>query len=372
MTAREDVRDTPGREDVRGEPGRPQRSDVGDRTATRTRQRGDTDRIDAEVPLARFSETWESRPGGADRDKRVANGLGWFSIGLGLAQVLSPAGVARLIGVPDDSRNRGLMRAIGVREIATGLGILSRPRPAGWVRARVGGDVLDLALLGAALRSDDAAKGRVAFATAAVLGVTALDVMCSERLSEKSGTTTRGREAAKTDVRRAVTIRRSQEEIYRFWRNFENLPRFMYHLEEVRVIDDRRSHWVAKAPAGSRVEWDAEIIEDRPNERIAWRSLPDADVANWGTVDFRRASGDRGTEVHVRIHYDPPGGKLGALVAKLFGEEPGEQVADDLRRLKQVMEVGEVVRSEASLPGPGPSYLAQRGARPPASTEARL
>jgi uncharacterized membrane protein len=312
-----------------------------------------------------------ARKDGAGGDERLANGLGWFSIGLGLAQVLSPGGVARLIGVNDDARSRSLMRAIGVREIATGIGILARPRPAGWVRARVGGDMMDLTLLGAALRSDDAQRNRVAAATAAVLGVTALDMMCSGRLSEKSDATAAAREG-KVHVTRAVTIRRSPEEIYSFWRNFENLPRFMYHLEEVQVRGSGRSHWRAKAPAGKTVEWDAEIVEDRPNERIAWRSLPDADVANSGSVEFRRAPGNRGTEVHVELHYDPPGGKLGALVAKLFGEEPGQQVADDLRRLKQVMEVGEVVRSEASLPGPGPSYLAQRGAQPREGSEARL
>jgi uncharacterized membrane protein len=277
-----------------------------------------------------------------------------------------------MIGVNDDAKNRGLMRAIGMREIATGVGILSKPRPAGWVRARVGGDMMDLSLLGAALRSDDSEKGRVAMATAAVLGVTALDVLASGRLSEKAdGATAAAVRQGKVHVKRAVTIRQSREELYSFWRNFENLPRFMYHLEEVRVLGSGRSHWRAKAPAGMTVEWDAEIVEDRPNERIAWRSLPNADVPNWGSVEFRRAPGDRGTEVHVEIHYDPPGGKLGALIAKLFGEEPAEQVADDLRRLKQVMEVGEVIRSDASLPGPGPSYLAQRGAYPPES-EARV
>ena len=365
MPAREDVRDTPGREDVRGERGRTQRREVGNRTATHEHERGRGSQSDTEVPLARFSETWESRGDGADRDERIANGLGWFSIGLGLAQILSPGSVARLIGVPDDATSRGLMRAIGVREIATGVGILWRPRPAGWVRARVGGDVMDLALLGAALRADDSQKGRVAAATAAVLGVTALDVMCSGRLSEKSTTTTaRRRETANMHVTTAITIRRAPEEIYRFWRNFENLPRFMYHLEDVRVISDRESHWVARAPAGARVEWDAEVVEDRPNERIAWRSLPDSDVTNSGWVEFRPATGGRGTEVRVEINYDPPGGKLGALVAKLLGEEPSRQVGDDLRRLKQVMEVGEVVRSDATVVGQGPGYFKQRPAQP--------
>jgi uncharacterized membrane protein len=252
-----------------------------------------------------------------------------------------------------------------MREIATGIGILARPRRTGWVRARVGGDLMDLTLLGAALRSDHSEKSRVTAATAAVVGLTALDVICSERLSEKSKSmTSTGAREGKVHVRRAVTIRRPREEIYSFWRNFENLPRFMYHLEEVQVLDAGRSRWRAKAPAGKTVEWDAEIVEDRANERIAWRALPDADVPNSGSVEFRRAPGNRGTEVHVEIRYDPPGGKLGALVAKVSGEEPGEQVADDLRRLKQVMETGEIIRSDASLPGPGPSYLAQRGAQP--------
>jgi uncharacterized membrane protein len=326
---------------------------------------GAPSRHDTEVPIGRFTESSTLRTDGTNRNERLANGLGWFSIGLGLAQIFSPGGVARLIGVNDDAKNRRLMRAIGMREIATGVGILAKPRPAGWVRARVGGDMMDLTLLGAALRSDDSEKNRVALATAAVLGLTALDVLCSGRLSEKAnGATRAAARESKVKVKRAASIRKSPEELYTFWRNFENLPRFMYHLEEVRVLDSGRSHWRAKAPAGTTVEWDAEVIEDRPSERIAWRSLPNADVPNWGSVEFRRAPGNRGTEVHVEIHYDPPGGKLGALIAKLFGEEPGEQVADDLRRLKQVMEVGEVIRSDASLPGPGPSYLAQRSAQP--------
>jgi uncharacterized membrane protein len=365
MVAREDVRAVPGREDVRGRG----RTAGGRAGATPS---GAQSRRDTEVPLASFTERSTSRTNGTDRDERIANGLGWFSIGLGLAQIVSPGGVSRLIGLSDDARNRTIMRALGVREIATGVGILSRRRPANWVRARVGGDMMDLTLLGAAFRSDDSEKKRIAMATAAVLGVTALDVLYSQRLSGKAdGATTSAARDGKVNVKRAVTIRKSREELYTFWRDFENLPRFMYHLEEVRVLGSGLSHWKAKAPAGTTVEWDAEVVEDRANERIAWRSLPDADVANWGSVEFRPAPGNRGTQVHVEIHYDPPGGKLGALIAKLFGEEPGEQVADDLRRLKQVMEVGEIIRSDASLPGPGPSYLKQRGAHPPES-EARL
>lgn len=143
-------------------------------------------------------------------------------------------------------------------------------------------------------------------------------------------------------VDQSRTINRPPEELYAFWRNFENLPRFMIHLESVRILDDQRSHWVAKAPAGTTVEWDAEIVEDRPNERIAWRSLPGATVDNNGTVRFKPAPGGRGTEVHVALNYRPPAGALGVTVAKLLGEEPEQQIAGDLLRFKNLMEAGEI------------------------------
>jgi uncharacterized membrane protein len=143
-------------------------------------------------------------------------------------------------------------------------------------------------------------------------------------------------------VEKSVTVNRPPEELYRFWRNFENLPRFMNHLESVRELGEGRSHWVAKAPAGKTVEWDAEIYNEKENELIAWRSLEGADIPNAGSVRFERAPGGRGTEVKVALEYDPPAGSLGAAVAKLFGEEPEQQVQEDLRRFKQVMEAGEV------------------------------
>jgi uncharacterized membrane protein len=290
---------------------------------------------------------------GPTRDpRRVARGLGWFSIGLGLAECAAPRRMARLIGVDDDETNRNILFASGVREIASGIGILLGNRPEVPVWARVGGDLMDLAFLGRALRSDDSDRGRVAVTAAAVLGVTLLDVLTGRGLAESGeagrrehATSGRGR----VHVKEQITVGRSPEELYRFWRDFQNLPRFMEHLESVRVIDDRRSRWTARAPAGSSVEWEAEITEDRPNERISWRSSANAEVPNHGTVRFAPAPGDLGTEIHVELRYDPPGGKLGALVAKLFGEEPGQQVKGDLRRLKQVLETGEVLHSDASI-----------------------
>jgi uncharacterized membrane protein len=143
-------------------------------------------------------------------------------------------------------------------------------------------------------------------------------------------------------VERSLTINRPTDDLYVFWRDFANLPRFMKHLESVTVSDGRRSHWVARGPAGSTVEWDAELVEDQPNTLITWRSLPDAQVDNAGSVRFERATNGRGTVVRVSLDYNPPAGALGAAVAKLFGEEPGQQIADDLRRLKSLMETGEI------------------------------
>jgi uncharacterized membrane protein len=322
-----------------------------------TRRRGWRGDGAANAPARRDSRVDNDRG-----DERLAGFLGWFSIGLGLTQLVATRSFVRFIGVSDDAENRALTRMVGLRELACGVGILTRPRPAGWVWARVAGDAMDLALLGNALTSGAPRRDRVAAATAAVVGVTALDAYDAVRLSQRPGTTGDGREGRGIHVRAAITVNRSPEELYRFWHNFENLPRFMSHLESVQVIGDRRSHWKAKGPAGTTVEWDAEITEDRPNERIAWRSLEGADVDNSGSVRFVKAPGGRGTEVHVEMRYDPPGGPIGAAIAKLFGQAPEQQLKDDLHHLKQVMETGEVVLSEGTFDG---SSLVQRPAQPP-------
>lgn len=285
---------------------------------------------------------------------QLGRGLGWFSIGLGAAEIAAPGAVARFIGVKDDETSRKTLVALGVREIANGAALLTQPQSSSWAWTRVGGDLMDLALLGNAWNSAPRGRNRLAVATALVAGVTVLDMLAARRLGNGtnggSATATRAGAAARgVHVIRAITVNRPPEEVYAFWRNLENLPRFMAHLQEVSVLDDRRSHWKADAPAGRSVEWDAEIIEDRPSEILAWRSLDGSDVPNRGSVRFSPAPGDRGTEVRVELRYDPPGGGLGAMVAKLFGEEPGQQVDGDLRRFKQVMEVGEVVRSDASI-----------------------
>lgn len=152
-------------------------------------------------------------------------------------------------------------------------------------------------------------------------------------------------------VEKTVTINKSPEELYRFWHNFENLPHFMKHLKSVKVQDQKRSHWVASAPMGNSVEWDAEIIDDRENHLIAWASVEGADIDNSGFVRFQPGPAGRGTEVKVVIEYNPPGGVVGAAIAKLFGEEPEQQIGDDLRRFKQLMEAGEIATTEGQPTG---------------------
>jgi uncharacterized membrane protein len=152
-------------------------------------------------------------------------------------------------------------------------------------------------------------------------------------------------------VDEAMTINAPVEEIYSFWRDFDNLPKFMYHLESVTEIDEMRSHWKAKAPLGMTVEWDAEIISEIPNELISWRSVEGADVANAGSVRFLPSTGGRGTVVKVELRYEPPAGKIGAAVAWLTGEEPSVQVREDLRRFKQLMETGEIPTIEGQPAG---------------------
>ena len=283
-----------------------------------------------------------------DAEQRLANGLGWFSIGLGLAEVVAPGRVAEMIGVADDDGTRSLLRFYGMRELAAGVGILSGSQPAGWMWGRVAGDMLDLATLASAMKSNQNDKSKLATATAAVLGVTALDVICAQQLSRRSEHNGKS-QARPVHVVRTTTINRPVEDVYRFWRDFQNLPTFMHHLESVQTTGERRSHWKAKAPAGTMVEWDAEIVDDVTNSRISWRSLEGSDVDNSGSVTFERATGGRGTIVKVEVDYSPPGGKLTAMLAKLTGEEPGQQIDADLRRLKQMLEIGEIVRSDASI-----------------------
>jgi uncharacterized membrane protein len=151
-------------------------------------------------------------------------------------------------------------------------------------------------------------------------------------------------------VEHAVTVNRPAGEVYRFWRNLSQLPQFMDHLKEVRETGAGKSHWVAKGPLGMSVEWDAEVIEDRP-EVISWRSLPGSDVDTAGSVHFKAAPSGRGTEVRVTLKYDPPMGKVGATVARLFGQSPQKQIEADLAKFKSLLEAGEIASTAGQPSG---------------------
>jgi uncharacterized membrane protein len=163
-------------------------------------------------------------------------------------------------------------------------------------------------------------------------------------------------------VGRAVTINRPRHELYAFWRDFGNLPRILENIESVTELDERRSHWVVRAPAGTTVEWDSVIVEDIPDELISWESAPGADIANSGRIDFRDAHGGRGTLVTATIAYDPPAGAVGKLVAKLLQREPKIQARRDLRRFKQFMETGEIATSRMNADVSGDLSSDQPGA----------
>lgn len=253
-----------------------------------------------------------------DGAQRLATALGWFSIGLGLAQVVIPANVARLAGAEPTPRTLQLMRALGLREISSGLGILSGKRTDAWVKSRVAGDMMDLALLGRLLLSESNDRGKTLGSTVAVAGVTALDMLAAARLgAERGGTTSQrsktkmesGMESGEQDnvrtVRRAITVNKSPEEVATFWHA---------HASD----DDALSEQVRFVPA----------------------------------------PGGRGTEIHLERTYEKPG-KIAGIIAKLRHDDPAQYAFDELFALKQILETGDVVISDAWINGPHKPHPAQ-------------
>ncbi|MFL5637604.1 MAG: cyclase/dehydrase [Gemmatimonadaceae bacterium] len=274
--------------------------------------------------------------------------MGWFSIGLGASELFWPDAVARTIGI-DAERHRTLLRIYGLRELAAGLGILTRPKPTYWMWNRVLGDAIDLVSLGKAMRSPNNDKPRLTGATTAVLGATALDVVCSIALTRDKVPTTGHDEGSfmlpesvdGTQVLSAViTVNKPVSEAYEFWKNQGNPPPFMESLDS-----------------------GAETVSDVPNESISWRSVRDGNTDQRGTVRFRAAPGNRGTEVEIEAEVQQKGGALGGKISKLVAAAPKTQLMNDLRRLKQLMEVGEIVKSDAT------AVQGMHPARPPKHSE---
>jgi uncharacterized membrane protein len=288
---------------------------------------------------------WRAQPPlpPGSRAARAATGLGMLAIALGAAELFAPRRLGRLIGVGDRSLARWLLRGYGLRELATGVGVLGRTRRAPWLWARVAGDVADLVALGLALGRGRARAARAWPALAAVAGVAALDVYAAANAGKGQARRYQG------PVRRAITVGVSRELAYTYWRNLENLPSFMQRLEAVEVLEGGRSRWRARGPVGKRMEWEAEIVEDLPGRLIRWRSAEGSAISHRGEVLFRDASGGRGTEIVVTMEYVAPAGDLGRALAFTSNEALKVQLGRDLRQLKQLLELGEVTHSDASV-----------------------
>jgi uncharacterized membrane protein len=272
----------------------------------------------------------------------LARGLGWFSVGLGLAELAMPRMLARAIGVDPRGRTEAAIRAMGARELANGLGILARPERALPLWARVAGDAIDLALLGWALGAKRTHTQRLVGAIASVVGVAALDVLASRR-------TGRAQRAAHKPIYRTITIYQPAADVYAFWRDFEQHPRVIGQLASVVDLGGGRTRWTSRPESGDAMTWETQIAEDVPGERIELRMLGKARLPSRTVVTFRPVMGGTATEVCVEIH---PGPRISNLLAKLAGPK----LDGDLRRLKQVLETGEVTRSDASIHrGPHPS-----------------
>jgi uncharacterized membrane protein len=293
---------------------------------------------------------------GAGNIEPLARALGWFSLGLGFAQLAAPRQVANLIGLPGDEDDQKVMRLVGAREIASGFGILAQAKPTPWLWSRVGGDAMDLALLKSAMESPRSDRDRVATATMAVLGITAADLLCSTKMSAEPNAPYEAMQARDVHATAAVTVQAPINEVYGYWDGLQSLPRFMSDAASVQITGDRQSRWSLSAPGGMTLEWDVEILESQPNEQIAWRTAEGSRVNAEGIIRFRTAPGNRGTQVIFDARFSPPGGELGKKIAGVFAEALGTKIGNDLRRFKQLVELGEIVHSDDSIiPGPNPA-----------------
>ena len=296
---------------------------------------------------------------------KIVNGLGWFSLGLGIAEIAAPGAIARLVGIRDEPSKRNLLRSplYGLREVTAGIGILTQPRPANWFWGRVAGDLLDISSVAIALNSGKNDRARATAGLIGLVGVTALDYLCAQQLSQDARNGKPAKDQAtgamgsrSSRMTRSIWVNKSPEEAYNFWRNFENLPRFMRHLESVQSVGEGRSRWRATGVLGKTFEWEARTVQEQPKRLIAWTSVEGSQINNAGSVFFEPGPGGRGTIIRVDLTYDPPGGAVGTGLARLLGKDARQMVADDLRAFKQVIETGEVIQSDASIhPGMHPA-----------------
>jgi uncharacterized membrane protein len=307
-----------------------------------------------ETDESRARATSRSEPHAAlqrkHRNARLRQGLGWLSVGIGTAEIVAARRLSKWMG----TRRFGVMRLLGVRELATGAALLARRRrPARFAWARVAGDVMDLGLLGAlyAASRRPRQRARVAGTAAAIAGITALDLVGGRRLArERTASSARSRPRSRS----TLTVNRDPAELYQAWRDFENLPRFMKHVLAVEPRGDGRWRWLVEAPGGKRLEWNAEIVHEQPGREIAWRTLSESQVELLGHVRFERAPGKRGSRVTLDVQYLRPPGGLAAPIARLVGKAAGAPMHEELRRFKRWIETGEVPTTEGQSSGRAP------------------
>ncbi|MBV8772457.1 MAG: cyclase/dehydrase [Deltaproteobacteria bacterium] len=289
--------------------------------------------------------------------ERIARGLGYFSIGLGLAEVAATDKVAKSIGITDNPR--GVMRVMGIREIANGVGILAAPREPRWMWSRVAGDAIDLTLLSLALMSPRTSRTRLAGALGAVAAVTALDALCARLLSRQPYQTvgrkwlTAGRGLR---IQKSISINSSAVELYRFCREPSNLARISNVVESVTSDGDRQLRWRVKGPGESPIEWRMRIIDDRPNELIWWRSSDSAPIEVSGSIRFSSRPDNRGTIVRVEILRRPLSAGMGTSL-QILGSRTEFQVSEALRRLKALIETGEIPTTKGQPSGRPPGLV---------------
>ncbi len=294
------------------------------------------DTIDQQYDLSsnafakKVNETFSSLTGGMESEQ-VARGLGWFSIGLGMVEMFAPRALSRMIGV---RYHPVCMRAFGAREATAGIGILTHPnQPAGWLWARVGGDILDLAALGWAFNTNRRSTAKRMAAVAAVAGVTVLDIICAQGYTKI---------ATDTGFESSVTIGKSPKELYDLWREPQIMSQVMGNFAEVRKVDEEYMHWVIFGFIGRTFEFDAKSVEQRPGELIRWKSISGSVPPNGGEVWFRPAPGDRGTEVTLRFKLESSANTLHKAASTLMPSIPKMAIRKALMRFKSLAETGEI------------------------------
>ena len=273
---------------------------------------------------------------------RLARGLGWFSVCLGLAEVISGRELDRYLGT---GRREGILRLFGLRELGAGAVILAQREPnAASVWSRVGGDVMDLIFLGTALEEqrNKTRLERLTIATATVGAITAFDIYCAWQLgrTHKTGEANEGKTVGRAEAN--STINGTPEELYALWRDPKTLPQVMGHFATVTAQSEDHADWTVHGPAGTALQWKSQIVQEEPGQFMRWYSLPGAKIPNGGSIKFTPATGGRGTVATLEVDFNPPGGVFGKAAAKALGVVPQALAVKALRRFKALAEAGEI------------------------------